>query len=438
MNILVICQYFPPENKIGAIRPSRIAKYLNRYEDVNVSVLTVVPLSGCPAESADDYCGVRVFRAAPSSAIVRINRILKRGSAPEKAADSAPVSPGEKTGRVGLKQRIRGKLFRIREKLLDYSYYHRAIRILGKIDTSFDALISTYNTEFGHKVALWYKKRHPEVRWITDYRDPLWGAYSSPEQKKHGTEFVRRVSDFCDAVTVVSKGIIDIHREDFNNKPVYVIPNGYDTEDTVPASGESSPGPVRIVYTGELYNGKRDLTPLFEAVNELEQEKKIASEDIEVIYAGKSGSSFLSQISRFPGIKSRNLGFVSREEALAMQSGADILLLASWCEPNEKDVLTGKFFEYLQKKKPIICIISGSASGCALTGIINDHSLGCSYEAASREMDHGMLCSYIEKQVSAKKAHGQVEFIGDDEYVKKFDYESIAGDFYEIISCPDK
>lgn len=432
MNILVICQYFPPENKIGAVRPSRIAKYLNRYEDTDVSVLTVLPLNGCP-DYLTDYCGVRVYRAAPSSAIVRINKILKHGAASEKTAGASPAYPADNTGHVGLKHFLRVKLFNIREKLLAYSYYHRAIRILGKTDTSFDAIISTYNTEFGHKVALWYKKKHPGVKWIADYRDPLCGAYSTPEQKKHGTEFVRRVSKYCDVVTVAGKGIIDIHREDFENKPVYVIPNGYDSEDTVQVSAVSPSGPVRIVYTGELYNGKRDLTPLFEAITELEKNDKIKPEDTEVIYAGKSGSSFLSQLSRFPGIKSRNLGFISREEALSLQSGADILLLATWCEPNDKEVLTGKFFEYLQMKRPVLCIISGSASGCALTEIINSHFLGCSYEAANRETDFGMLCDYIEKQVSAKKTLGHVEFTGDDEYVKKFDYKTRADDFYRII-----
>ncbi len=431
MNILIICQYFPPENKIGAIRPSRVAKYLNRYEDVDVSVLTVVPLSGC-SDYLSEYSGVRVFRAAPSPAIIRLNDLLKKGR-PQVPLTVGTGTAGGGSGHIGFKQRLRAKLFEIREALLDYSYYFSALRLLKKSDSVFDAVISTYNTKFGHKVALWYKKRHPEVRWIADYRDPLCGAYSTPKQKKQGSEFVRRVSKSCDAVTVVAKGISDIHKDDFGDKPVYVIPNGYDSEDAFPAAEARSEKTVRIVYTGELYNGKRDLTPLFEAVKKLVSENKLSYEDIEVVYAGRSEGVFLSQVGSFPGIRAVNLGFISREEALSLQSGADMLLLATWCEPSDKEVLTGKFFEYLQMKKPIICLISGSASDCALTRIINENSFGCSCEAAGGEKDFEALCSYIDKQVTAKKTSGCVEFIGNEEYIKRFDYKSIATDFYKII-----
>ena len=132
-----------------------------------------------------------------------------------------------------------------------------------------------------------------------------------------------------------------------------MIYNGYDHEDQLPEAISQSDKIVRLVYTGELYNGKRDLSPLFQAISTLLKEQKIQPEDIEIIYAGKSGDCFVSQISCFPGIKYTNCGFISRQDALALQSGADLLLLASWCEPNEKEVLTGKFFEYLQMKKPI-------------------------------------------------------------------------------------
>lgn len=438
MHILIICQYFPPENKIGAVRPSKLAKYLNRYENTDVSVLTVEPIEGGSLNLMDDYYGAAVYRAAVPPFVKKLNRFLKRRTGTESASTiSKDYSSTNKSRNGGLTHQVRKLMFSARESVLDIAYYLGAKRILNSIGCKFDVVISTYNTEFGHKVGLWYKKRHPEIRWITDYRDPLCGSYSTVKQRKHGTKFVRRVSNSCDAITVVAKGISDIHREDFGNKPVYVIPNGYDSEDPVPTAAESADSIVRIVYTGELYNGKRDLTPLFRAISELEKQKKIGSEDIEVVYAGKSGDSFFSQISRFPGIKSSCLGFVSREKALTLQSGADILLLASWCEPNDKEVLTGKFFEYLQMKKPIVCIISGRASGCALTRIINEHSLGLSYEAVNEETDYKLLCSYIDKQVSAKKQFGHAEFVGDDEYVSGFDYKTIAERFYRILNYYD-
>lgn len=434
MNTLIICQYFPPENRIGAVRPSRIAKYLDRYEEMQVSVLTVEPIDVDSPVLDDYYFGVGIKRVAIPRFVKRLNSLLKRNQHTNSSLHGEINNSYKKTSFKGaFKNYIRGRLFRMRECILNQAYYSKAKRLLKENNTKYDVVISTYNTEFGHKIGLWYKKRHPEIKWITDYRDALWGSYSTLKQKKHGIRFVKRVSKWCDEITVVSNSIVEIHKRDFSDKPVHIIPNGYDLEDSFSAINMKNGMALRIVYTGELYNGKRDLTPLFKAISELIEDGIIKSKDIEMVYAGKSYDCFKSQIDVFPEICYRNLGFVDRQEALSLQSSADILLLASWCEPNEKEILTGKFFEYLQMKKPIICIISGSASGCRLTRIIKDHSLGFSYEAVTNETDKKYLYEYLKKQIFAKKALGHVEFVGDDEYIKRFDYKTIAGDFYKII-----
>ena len=433
MNVLIICQYFPPENKIGAVRPSKLAKYLSRYDNMKVSVLTVAPLDIDASILQKDYCGANVYRVTAPAIVKRLNNALKANASTDYNNNVRNAKHDNNVPSCSIKRRLRSFLYSVRESVLDIAYYSEAKKWLNNNDNIYDVVITTYNTEFGHKVGLWYKKKHPDIKWITDYRDPLWGAYSTPKQINHGKKFVKRISSACDVITVVSKGIIDIHNDDFCGKPVFTIYNGYDSEDPLPNEMAATGNTVQMIYTGELYNGKRDLTPLFQAILELQKEKRIHTEDIEIVYAGKSGDTFTAQISRFSDIMYKNLGFISRQEALALQYRADILLLASWCEPNEKKVLPGKLYEYYQMKKPIICLISGNASGCRLTQIINEHTLGFSYEAANKEPDHNLLCNYIDKQVKTKKIKGFVDFIGDDEYVKQFDYKYIADGFYKII-----
>ncbi len=436
MRVLIICRYFPPENRIGAVRPSRFARYLNQYDGCDVTALTVSPLGASTAEYKDEYRGVKVMRAAPSAFVSRINGALKRGGKGTPAANAGAV-PQSKSNSVTFKQKIRKILFRIRERMLDASYLRGAKKILKKENSVYDVVFSSYSTEFGHEIGLWYKKKHPDIRWITDYRDALWGADSTQKQIKKGSSFVKRISAKCDAVTVVSKSIIDIHKKDFGNKPVHVIPNGYDAEDTVVTESKNTGMPLSVVYTGELYNGKRDLTPLFRAIFDLKTAQKLDFDDLQIIYAGKSVDVFESQISSYPGIRYENLGFIPRSDALKLQADADILLLASWCEPNEKSIITGKFFEYLQMKKPIVCIISGSASGSELTEIINGHDLGISFEAANKEADHEALCAYIEEQLACKKENGRVRFTPDEDYIKRFDYKNVTEQLYGVIK-PEK
>ena len=53
---------------------------------------------------------------------------------------------------------------------------------------------------------------------------------------------------------------------------------------------------------------------------------------------------------------------VDRATALKKQAESQILLLLNWDDPNEKGVYTGKIFEYLGAKRPIIAV-SGSSAG---------------------------------------------------------------------------
>ena len=66
---------------------------------------------------------------------------------------------------------------------------------------------------------------------------------------------------------------------------------------------------------------------------------------------------------------------VSREEVLKLQAEADILLLLLWDDPREVGVYTGKLFEYLAARRPILCI--GCKDGVAAS-MIRERKLGVS------------------------------------------------------------
>lgn len=436
MRVLFICRYYPPENKIGAIRPSRIARYLHKNSGADVDVLTVEPIEGFDSNVQLNYDGIQVYRVKPSTILLKLNRALKGTSnqAVSNEKDRKPAHTQIKK-KEAAKRIIRNGLFQIREYMLERSYIYRAKRIVRHINIQYDAVVSTYSTKFSHIIAMTYKKLHPEVKWIADYRDALWGTDSTEKQKKQGSSFVKKISARCDAVTIVSEGIKDIHSCDFGTVPVYIVPNGYDQEDISVLSFKKTKSSmsIQIAYTGELYNGKRDLTPLFRAINHLCSEKSITYDDIEIIYAGKSADVFRKQASQYADIHYQVKGFLPRNEALSVQADADILLLASWCEPNEKSILTGKFFEYLQMDKPIVCIISGSASGCELSNIIRNHNLGCSYEMASHDDDFQTLCDFLKDCVLEKSNCGMVSYHPDIEFIRQYDYQNIASQFYELL-----
>ncbi len=50
---------------------------------------------------------------------------------------------------------------------------------------------------------------------------------------------------------------------------------------------------------------------------------------------------------------------ISLSESIKIQSKSHINLLLSWTEENRTGIITGKFFEYLAAKNPILAIING-------------------------------------------------------------------------------
>lgn len=88
-----------------------------------------------------------------------------------------------------------------------------------------------------------------------------------------------------DAITTVSSNLASNLRKFHNRKSVYSIPNGYDLEESINTNISLS-NKFTITYTGSLYNGKRDPSKLFNALNELIKEKKIDRKNIEIRFYG--------------------------------------------------------------------------------------------------------------------------------------------------------
>ena len=64
---------------------------------------------------------------------------------------------------------------------------------------------------------------------------------------------------------------------------------------------------------------------------------------------------------------------VSYPDSLRLQATADVLLLVMWNDSRERDIFTGKFFEYVATDNPIFLIGSSSSE---LGRVIFENDLG--------------------------------------------------------------
>jgi glycosyltransferase involved in cell wall biosynthesis len=137
-------------------------------------------------------------------------------------------------------------------------------------------------------------------------------------------------------------------------QPAACILNGY-VEDDFPRERAGPPADdvVRLVYTGNIYAGYRDPSPLFRALALIGGERQHVAVD----FYGPHPQEVLP-LAAAHGVDDRVFVRqpVAYQGSLALQTTADVLLLLQW--NNEKDAgnIPAKFFEYLGAGRPILLI----------------------------------------------------------------------------------
>ena len=226
----------------------------------------------------------------------------------------------------------------------------------------YEIVVSTYGPPGGHIIASYLKKKF-NVFWVADYRD-LWHGNHYRHQKwpfnfmedKSERIFVKK----ADLITTVSKGLNKKLSKRFNCE-VIIIENGFD-EDDFPDTTENEKifpddGKFRIAYTGRIYKGGQDPSPLFEALVLLSKKGFPVEKKIEVLFYGSSLDNLEKLINRYrlEGVV-KMPGFVSRKESLNVQKSVDALLFLQWEDPSTDGILTGKLFEYIFSGRPVLSI----------------------------------------------------------------------------------
>ncbi|MBL8828477.1 MAG: hypothetical protein JNM18_15955, partial [Planctomycetaceae bacterium] len=110
---------------------------------------------------------------------------------------------------------------------------------------------------------------------------------------------------------------------------------------------------LRIAYTGMIYAGRRDPGPLFQALGQLGS----AAQGIRVDFFGRYLQPVMDQ-ARSLGVSDQvyvhdSIGY---HESLRVQQQSDLLLLLIDGDPQQRGVYTGKLFEYLGARRPILAI----------------------------------------------------------------------------------
>jgi glycosyltransferase involved in cell wall biosynthesis len=120
-------------------------------------------------------------------------------------------------------------------------------------------------------------------------------------------------------------------------------------------------------------NADRNPISFWKAISEICNENTHFATDYQVQFVGKIASEVRNSLNDYQIKNVLDIGYVTHQEVTIYQQKTQVLLLSVNNVKSAKGVITGKIFEYLQAKRPILAI--GPTNG-DLAEIINETSSG--------------------------------------------------------------
>jgi Glycosyltransferase len=411
--ILIICASFYPANKIGALRPTKIAGKLIElgYE---VDVYTRYETNNPQYKAGELFNNIYFFPYNKTHVGVREKKNI-------------PVKNKRKKGYI-YKQLsyLRNNIFEAIKSAKDYKQFkNQCTDIL--ISNSYNTVFSTYSPLLSLKCGLYYKMKNPEINWICDFRDPVVTKFVPIILKPYFNHLQNKACKFANHIVTVSNGYKKAITKGKYQEKTHMIPNGYDVKDNIfSMDAEEDKSILNITYVGALYSGERDLSPLFKALRQLIDERNIVLENICINYAGKEFKILHEQASQYNMQKYlKNHGVLSRTDCLKLQFSSHFLVLSTWNYKGEEGVFPGKFLEYMLIGQPIISIVDGNLADSEVSQVMNEGKFGITYESINDEKDFPELKLYIRTQYEKFLSEGKVEFFPEQKVLDRYNYENI-------------
>jgi len=227
------------------------------------------------------------------------------------------------------------------------------------IDNPVDVIISTGPPHSMHLIALELKKQLG-VKWIADFRDPWTNIdfYSDLKLTKSSDnkhkKLEKEVLSIADCVISVGNTLSQELKSLGANR-ISTISNGFDTDD-IPSIKPKLGDKFSIAHVGSI-NKDRDHEAFWKALQIACSKLPKFKENLEIKFIGKVDISTLNQIKIWDLEDNFNhMEYMPHDKIINELMKAQILYLPINNTPNAKGILTGKFFEYLAAKRPILAI----------------------------------------------------------------------------------
>lgn len=369
LKVLILTYYFPPAGGSGVQRWLKFVKYLP-YFNVEPIVYTVknpnYPITDVSLAS-DLPTNLKILRQSIFEPNNLVSKFSKKNKQSVGFLNKKPTFLGKITQYIRANYFIPdARKFWIKPSV---SYLEKYLK-----DNHIDVIITTGPPHSVHLIGLALKEK-TNISWIADFRDPWTDIdyfHQLPLTKrainKH-RQLEQTVLKKADQVIVIGKTMQNKYLS--FNKNTVVIPNGFD--DFKESSSYIMDEKFSLLHIGML-NSDRNHIVLWEVLSELAQENNDFKNTLEIKLIGKVCPEALESIHKNKLTFALNhIDYVEHHKVFNHQKSAQVLLLLINNVPSAKGIITGKIFEYLQAKRPILAIAPSDGD---LAQIINKTNAG--------------------------------------------------------------
>ena len=342
MKVLLISFYFPPAGGAGVQRPLKFAGELARA-GVDVHVL-----------APDDPRWLHRDEGLVVPANVSVHRARYIGPRGRRPAE-------ELHGLRGLRRLARRLALTPRRLLLPdenvtwvATAIPRAVQLVRR--EKIDVVITTSPPSSVHLVGAAVRCL-TGASWVADLRDSIvaksdrgFERLTVRVKEQGNVQVARLAARMADAIVTVTPTIAEEMRRLNARGPIATIPNGCDFDDFEGLEYHQSER-FRITHTGSFF-GARTAKPFLDALSR--SDRRIVARFVGDFRA--SEREWAEQLDLAGRVEL--LGYVSRRRSLELQRDSEaLLLLLPDAGERNKDVPSGKIFEYLAAERPILAAV---------------------------------------------------------------------------------
>lgn len=368
MKVLIIIYYWPPAGGSGVQRWLKFVKYLQEFG--------IEPIVYCPENPSYPIIDTSLKNDIPNDIEVLTYKIFEPNqllSSNRKQQSGGFLNPNP-TFFGKFLQFIRANFFIPDARKF---WVEPSVKFLENYISKnpIDAIITTGPPHSLHLIGLGLKKK-TNCKWIADFRDP-WTDIDYFHQlpltkaslKKH-YKLENDVLAAANKILVVGKSM----KQKFVNYNIKcsVITNGFDNE--VDSSAFPLTQKFSFVHVG-LMNADRNPIVFWNVLEELIVEVEGFKEDLKITLIGSIADEVSKSLQVFDKELIEKVNYLPHNQVGKYQRSSQVLLLCINNVPTSNGIITGKIFEYLQAKRPILAI--GPKNGDAAEIIKKTNSGKC-------------------------------------------------------------